>query len=171
MRLRLPLIAVLVVGSCSAFGANVTEGASVSESSIPPRLTNAFEQSGLSARYSFSKQVNPSYVQGDFNGDGNLDYAVIVTQKDSGKMGIAVLHAGFATAQVLGAGHRVGNGGDDFSWLDAWYVYSKAAVQAGAGEGPAPRLKGDALMLMKTDSASAFVYWTGTRYRWFQQGD
>jgi hypothetical protein len=34
-----------------------------------------------------------------------------------------------------------------------------------------PVLRGDALMVVKLEAASAIVYWTGSEYAWYQQGD
>jgi hypothetical protein len=102
--------------------------------------------------------LNPFLLQGDFDGDHRLDLAVLVTRRDTGARGIAVVHAGAPRAVVLGAGHALGNGGDDFTWMDAWSVQPK----------PPDR---DALLLEKLESASAIVYWDGAAYRWKQQGD
>jgi hypothetical protein len=44
-------------------------------------------------------------------------------------------------------------------------------VQRGADGKPPPKLRGDALMVMKTEAASGLVYWDGKRYGWYQQGD
>jgi hypothetical protein len=134
-------------------------------------VIETFKTSRSAEKYVFATQVNPFYVQGDFNGDGRLDCAVIVKQKSSGKLGIAIIHAGDNKVRVLGAGNSSGNGGDDFSWMDAWYVYSKGRVHVGADGSTPPKLKGDALMVIKTEAASSLIYWTGTQYRWYQQGD
>jgi hypothetical protein len=32
-------------------------------------------------------------------------------------------------------------------------------------------LRGDGLLVEKTESASAILWWDGARYRWYQQGD
>lgn len=171
MKLHRAILFVLLLVSCTAFGASESGLGFAAESSIPPHVIEAFRKSGLTEKYVFSTRVNPFYIQGDFNGDGKLDCAILVKQKSSGKLGIAIVHAGTNNIKVLGAGRDFGNGGDDFSWMDAWYAYSKGAVSLGVGEGPAPKLKGDALMLIKTESASSLVYWVGTQYRWYQQGD
>jgi hypothetical protein len=171
MKLHRAFLFCLLSVSCTAFGASESELGFAAKSSIPPGVIEAFRKSGLAEKYMFSTGVNPFYVQGDFNGDGKLDCAILVKQKSSGKLGIAIVHAGVNNVKVLGAGRAFGNGGDDFSWMDAWYVYSKGPVSLGVGEGSPPKLKGDALMLIKTESASSLVYWTGTQYRWYQQGD
>ena len=86
-------------------------------------------------------------------------------------MGLAFVHGGNVKSVVVGAGKDFGNGGDHFSWMDAWYVHPRGPVGRGADETDPPLLKGDGLMVIKTESASAIVYWTGTAYAWYQQGD
>lgn len=171
MNLHRTMLSCLLLVTGVAFGANGKEFSFVTDSSIPPHVKESYKQSGLAREYIFSTQINPFYIQGDFNGDGRLDCAILVKQKTSGKLGIAIFHSGSRAVHVLGAGRSVGNGGDDFSWMDAWYAYPKGQVHQGADGDPPPRLKGDALMLIKTESASALVYWINTKYRWYQQGD
>jgi hypothetical protein len=72
---------------------------------------------------------------------------------------------------ILGAGMGIGNGGDDFEWMDFWQVYSKTRAAQVTGEASVPRLRGDALLVEKSESASALIYWNGKRYVWPQQGD
>lgn len=135
--------------------------------SLPPEVFDSF--AGLSG-YAFESRLNPFYLQGDFDGDGLLDMAVLIRARATGKHGIAVaLTSG--PLVVAGAGQRVGNGGGDFDWMDAWYVQRKGPVEEGADPAAPPRLKGDAIKVVKTDSASAIIWWDGRRLRWYQQGD
>lgn len=171
VKLRASAFALWIIASGTAFGAGEVDIGSTAAASIPPHVVTAFARFPSSDDYAFSAHINPFYVQGDFNGDGKLDTAILIKHKATGKAGFAVVHGGSDTVRVVGAGRSFGNGGDDFSWQDAWYTYAKGTVGPGAGEGAPPRLAGDAIMVIKTDSASAFVYWAGNRYRWYQQGD
>ena len=36
-------------------------------------------------RLEISRRMNPFYLRGDFNGDGKLDYVVLVKERKSGK--------------------------------------------------------------------------------------
>jgi hypothetical protein len=171
MRLRATLFAFLFFVSSSVLGVSEEDIGFATASSIPPHVMVAFAKFPLSNKYTFLTHVNPFYVQGDFNGDGKLDAAILIKEKTTGKSGIAIVHGGSTAVRVLGAGRAFGNGGDDFYWLDAWYSYPRGKVGQGAEEGAPPKLVGDAIMVIKTESASALVYWAGSQYRWYQQGD
>jgi hypothetical protein len=140
-------------------------------SSLPPGIVEAFENNPSAKRYELVAHLNPFYVNGDFNGDRRTDTAVLIKETGSGKIGIAIIHAGAKSIIVLGAGRKFGNGGDDFRWMDAWHLYPRGPVQRGADETAPPVLKGEALMVIKTESASGLIYWNGKRYGWYQQGD
>lgn len=105
-------------------------------------------------------------IEADLDGDRAPDLAVLVRARRSGKAGIAILLRNRDGAIVLGAGSDFGNGGDDFSWMDEWSVYPRSGREAGR-----PKLRGDALLVAKSEAASALIYWDGKSFRWYQLGD
>jgi hypothetical protein len=138
---------------------------------IPEAVTRAITNGSLGRDYNVSFQVKPFYLSGDFNGDGKADIAVLVKQRSTGKLGIAIIYSAADKIAILGAGTAIGNGGDDFGWMDSWKVYSKDRGTQEAGETSVPHLRGDALLVSKSEAASALIYWNGKRYAWLQQGD
>jgi hypothetical protein len=143
----------------------------VQRENIPPWALELFSAKKLDEQYEFAFVLNPSYLPGDFNGDGKIDVAVLVKQRSTGKLGIVIVHAGKGKPAILGAGTAIGNGGDDFNWMDMWQVYAKNRAAHAASETSVLRLHGDALLVSKTEAANALIYWNGKRYVWFQQGD
>ena len=137
---------------------------------IPEVINRAVTNGLLAKEYELSFRVNPFYLRGDFIGDGKADIAVLVKQRSTGKLGIAIINGATDTVTVVGAGNAIGNGGDDFEWMDMWQVYSKGRA-AQKAEGSVPHLRGDALLVGKSEAASALIYWNGKRCVWFQQGD
>jgi hypothetical protein len=138
---------------------------------IPDAVKRALANGSAGKEYDFSFRMNPSYLEGDFDGDGKMDVAVLIKQRSTGKLGIAIVHSTTGKAKILGAGIGIGNGGDDFEWMDSWRVYSKTRAAHAAGETSGPHLRGDALLVEKSEAASALIYWNGKRYVWSQQGD
>jgi hypothetical protein len=138
---------------------------------VPDTVKKALTNGSTGKKYDLSFHVNPSYLEGDFNGDGKMDAAVLVKERSTGKLGIAIVHGTTGKVTILGAGIGIGNGGDDFEWMDSWQVYSKTRAAHAAGEISVPQLSGDALLVEKSEAASALIYWNGKRYVWSQQGD
>ena len=135
---------------------------------IPEAVESAVRNGSLAKDYEISFHLDPFYLRGDFNGEGKSDFAVLVKERSTGKIGIAIIRSATGKATILGAGIPIGNGGDDFEWMDNWEVYSKQHKTSYAN---APRFRGDALFVGKSEAASALIYWNGKRYVWLQQGD
>jgi hypothetical protein len=112
--------------------------------------------------------IKPCEIKGDFDGDGKVDRAILVQDKD-GKRGIEFKMAN-SKHYVIGAGNLIGSGGENFSWMDHWQIH-QGTIQQGADDAKPPKVKGDSLLLEQTRSASGIVYWNGSQFEWYQQGD
>jgi len=130
--------------------------------SLPAWAQERLRSPAFRRDYAVATDLDPSVLTGDFDGDGRPDVAVLVARRATGARGIAFLHAGSPHAWVVGAGHELGNGGDDFSWMDAWSVQPRGRV---AGQ------RGEAVLVEQREAASALLYWDGAAWRWHQQGD
>ena len=170
MRVASTLAVALLVAAGIAVAASAADRLTFAEEqSLPPWLREALAASAGDVVPCAC--LNPFYQRGDFDGDGRPDYAVLVRHARTGKRGIAFVHRASAAVHVVGAGTSIGNGGDDLSWMDAWRVLERGAGSRGAGGGAPPKLRGDGLVVEKTESASAVLWWDGQRYRWSQQGN
>lgn len=141
------------------------------ESNLPDELYSFYNKDILSS-YKINKVLNPFYLRGDFNGDGNMDYALAIIEIESNKKGILIYHTETKNHFFVGAGTKISNSnGDDYSWMDAWKVYDKKEVGIGVGETQKLILNSEAILAMKLESSSGIIYWDGKEYRWYQQGD
>jgi hypothetical protein len=143
-------------------------GETVHPHDIPELIDRAITNGSLAKNYDVSFHMNPFYLRGDFNGDGKIDVAVLVKQRSTGKVGIAIINGASDKITILGAGTAIGNGDDNFEWMDSWEIYSKDRMANGTS---VTKLRGDALLVRKSEAASALIYWNGKRYVWLQQGD
>jgi hypothetical protein len=117
---------------------------------------------GSLERLNARSALNPFYQSGDFDGDGALDAAILVTDRRSGEVGVLILHGSGAAPVVLGAGAEFGNGGTNFSWMTNWTVVPRRDL---------PDATGDVLQLWKAESAGGRVLRDDDGYRWLQWGD
>lgn len=138
---------------------------------LPAWARGAIERAESQKGIAPSTRLQPYSLHGDFDGDGRIDLAVLVSGTENRKAGILVVFRDGQAVALLGAGVAVGNGGDDFSWMDVWSVYPRGPVERVAGEAAPPALRGDALLVEKSESASALIYWNGKAFLWRQQGD
>ena len=111
----------------------------------------------LSTRYELVQKPQPSFYVGDFNGDGTSDVALLIEEKATTKVGIAIIEGGKRKTKIVGAGKSFGNGVDDFSWMDVWSVRHTGKV--------------DRIHVAKSEAASAVIYWDGSKYKWQQEGN
>ncbi|MCH7947402.1 MAG: hypothetical protein IIC66_06335 [candidate division Zixibacteria bacterium] len=165
---------ILTVLICSLAIANESENKNdkwLKELNVPTWVKNIFYRKEISKKYDYAFNINPMYLLGDFDGDNSPDVAILVREKSSSKLGIIVIHYASKEYFVVGAGQKIGNGGDDFKWMSNWSVERKGKVGQGAGGGTPPELKVEALLVEKAESASGIIYWDGKKYVWYQQGD
>jgi hypothetical protein len=122
----------------------------------------------LGPAYTLHGAIEPAFLLGDFDGDGKGDVAAAV-RKDEAR-GLAVCRSDGSAPLVLGAGREYHEMVD--LTFDAWSMHPKERpVEQGADEGPPPRLRGDAILLVWSEKSSALILWNGTDLVWYQQGD
>jgi hypothetical protein len=160
------------LGCSASWAADPSDIDFVVASSLPSELGDYLRASTGHESYALASWLNPYYLQADFNGDGRTDIAILVREKATDRGGILIVHLGVNQHFVVGAGSSFDNGRDDFSWMDAWHTYARGVVGQGAHEAQKPpTLLGDAILVIKTEASSGLVFWTGTEYAWYQQGD
>jgi hypothetical protein len=151
---------------CLIFVPNIIGQSSVS---ICTPKALKFKLKELNSSVNVSDRLNPFYLRGDFDGDGQQDYAVLVNDSTKGQNGIAIFLGKIKKPFILGAGVSF-HGMKDVDF-DSWYVYGKRKVIKGVGEAKIPTLIGEANWIEWAETASALIYWNGSKFIWYQQGD
>jgi hypothetical protein len=141
---------------------------------IPEELLQSVSFGPFAQSYVLDGAMNPFYLRGDFDGDGQPDYAFWIKSKKQGEVGIAVWLSSRHGFRILGAGtpFKVSDSAvSNLDFLNTWQVYAKRPVERGVESGPPPHLRGDAILVGKSESASGLIYWNGKSFVWYQQGD
>lgn len=138
------------------------------EWNTPRNVNRAMGAQNLFSRYDISYRVNPFYLRGDFNGDEKLDVAIMITEKDTGKHGIALFHGGEEDVIIFGAGNSYLGKGDDFKPLTVWQVFDRKMAASWLGKRV---FYGEALYVSKPEASSALIVWNGEKYEWIWMAD
>jgi hypothetical protein len=127
---------------------------------VPTQVSECLKQ--FQNHYQISHRMNPFYLRANLDGDGQPDYAVLITELASKKEGIAICFGEKRKeTKILGAGVSVAvEGGikeDDFAAFNIWGI----AVGCGTR-------KHDCLYLEQAEAGSGFFIWNGRRFVWEQ---
>jgi hypothetical protein len=115
--------------------------------------------------------ANPYYLRGDFDGDRQPDYAVVLTSA-SGGIGVAICR-GSGGAVLLGTGigaTRFSDMPGDRFVAPQWDVLTRKDVLGLDGLGangptPLPKVKAESVAMIWED-AVCLIYWDGKSFRW-----
>ena len=145
----------------------------------PDSILRSAERSGLwsSDSYPMNFEINPFYLRGDFNGDGENDLAFWVTESSSGNHGIAIIHSTLDALHIFGAGTTFG-GSTDIR-VDTWTVLAKGTritlrrdyPDLGLREGQELVFAQEAVSPVWVGKASYAIYWSGGRYHYVGVAD
>ncbi len=93
---------------------------------LDPVLVKRAAESGIYDREELPiyMGMNPYFIRGDFNGDGEIDVAFWVQEKESELRGVAIIHSTLDTLYVFGAGRPRPTGGSQGNqvWVNAWHL-------------------------------------------------
>jgi len=130
---------------------------------VPDSIWSVASKAGLDSVYAISMSLrSPPYIDGDFDGDGVMDAAVLVERRSTGKIGLAIIR-GTRQITVLGAG--TGSAGpDNLDWIDRLDRFHKGSIDTTIGDRPNIQFVGDAVWVARGDSVSAFYGWTGRAF-------
>ncbi len=135
---------------------------------IPEWVMPIIEKNSLQKLYIISDTINPFYLEADFNGDKEVDIALFMISKETGKAGILIIHRKTNMYYVLGGGKDFGMG-DSMSWVKNWNVFRGKNLTSLAGGSKIVALKNPAIRIYKTEDISAYFYWAGKKYKTFNQ--
>lgn len=125
-----------------------------------------------------SYKLLPSFLEGDFTGDGTMDIAIFVTKKSDDKMGVLFLLGDGDLMFLAGAGNSFGSGGDNYDWADSWEVFDKPLthettfLKNGDIDGTQEvKLDHVAISIREEEGSGGLIYYNSEKFIWIHQGD
>ncbi|MGB4847662.1 MAG: hypothetical protein WBP41_07060, partial [Saprospiraceae bacterium] len=73
------------------FGQSMVENSSLING-LPNWAIEIIRSDKVSDTYQISDFLNPFYLEDDFDGDDKTDIAVLITEKQTGKKGVLIMH-------------------------------------------------------------------------------
>ena len=143
------------------------------------QLPNSFKNGAISSvvTYNIKENMNPFYLEADFNGQGTLDVAICIFEQSTKKQGILIQHGEDRSFVVLGAGLTF-NDMDNFNWMDVWKVYREKTAERTTFtadfdiEGSETvTLSNIAIQVASSESSYNLITWDGTKYIWIHTGE
>ena len=148
------------------------------EQKVPSWASKVYNDLKLNDSLKFSEFVNPFYFEVDFNGDSNLDIAILIENMKTTEKGILIIHGQTNKFFILGAGNEFNGKMQDFSWLEVWKIYRSSNSheltykENGDIDGSKEiKVHNPCLELIKLEASSGLIYWNGKKYCWAQTSD
>ncbi|MGB1248128.1 MAG: hypothetical protein ACPG4Z_04530 [Chitinophagales bacterium] len=137
---------------------------------------NILDNNILNTEYTIEIDINPFYLEEDFNGNGYRDIAFKIEHIETQKKGFAIIHGESDEIHIIGAGTRIKNGlSDDMSYIDIWKINRKNINEAGVeeytgtGENGELFLENPSIEIQKSEVGGGQIYWNGNEYAYFHQ--
>jgi hypothetical protein len=148
---------------------------------LDPDLIQAAETRGIYDRNALPvlRTMNPFFIRGDFNGDGEMDVAFWVQNRMTKEPGVAILHGTLDDLYVFGAGRPRPDrqlGSSNEIRVDAWHLISAGHTEAqpigdvpeiGVVEGQPFTFRREALEFVNLGKSAFVFYWSDGKYREF----
>jgi hypothetical protein len=152
---------------------------------LDPSLIHEAERLGIYDRDSLPvlRAINPFFLRGDFNGDGELDIAFWVQNHETQERGVAILHSTLDRLHVFGAGQSLPEPQGSESTainVDAWHLVSRGTVEShpysdipaiGLTEGQPFTFERETLEFVYLEKAAFVFYWANGQYWQFATAD
>jgi hypothetical protein len=175
---KFSLVILVCILGLNSFGQKLTVSEFQSIESLPDWIMFKIEKVKTEKDLSLDIEINPFYLETDFNGDQILDIAFCVKEKSTNKRGILIIHGDDLKSYLLGAGNTFAHVGDDFKFIEIWKIYRDREVGltefAESGDIIGTKnieIENDAILVSKSESAPNLIAWQKNKYVWLHMGD
>lgn len=171
------ICALFVIGILNSYSQDIEFARFELRENLPDWISPQLDDLKIGKKLSVDGGLNPFYLEADFNGDKFLDIALFVSEKESNKKGILIIHGKTLTLNLIGAGNKFGKV-DDFNWMKVWKVFREETAFRtifkenfdieGSEE---VKLKNIAISVAPSEGTYNLIVWNGEKYEWIHTGD
>lgn len=136
---------------------------------VPEAVKRCLERKEIRGQVKLGLKLNPYYLRGDFDGDGNIDLAISIVGAKSSRIGILVCHAS-GYLEVLRGDSKPAKAfsdmADDNFISGSWTVLEKSDVTRRLSKAKVKnRVLGEAIF-MPWDDGDGLILWNGVKFQW-----
>ena len=131
---------------------------------IPEWARKVVGNSEIMKNYEILDNINPFYLEADFNADELVDIVFYVKGKLSKKNGVAIINHGDNNVYILGAGKDMGMG-TDISWCNTWFIYRDKWIYNFNDKKKKFMIRNPGIEIVKSEKTSVIIYWDKRRYK------
>ena len=132
----------------------------------------------LESVFKMDNQLEPSFLEADFSGDGVTDIAIFIEKIEDHKKGVLIFFGERDLYFLAGGGNTFGSGGNNYDWADSWTVFNEKDTYemtfeengdiAGEREVSIER---PAISIREFEGSGGLIYYNGNKFIWIHQGD
>ncbi len=137
------------------------------QNNIPNWVKPVLEKSEIAQKNQILTYFNHFYFYDDFTGDGQVDIAFFVENKIDKTRGVMIVNNVKNLVYVIGCGTAT-DMGTSLSWTKRWFIYRNKYIM-NDGNKKKITLKLPAIQLIRSETNSLVIYWTGKKYKTFLQ--
>ncbi len=138
------------------------------EARIPTWVIPVLDKVHFSDTYYISDTINPFYLESDFTGDNVDDIVLFIINKQNSKSGIVIINGKTNISFIYGAGKDFGMG-DNMSWVKIWNVCRDKSITSLKDGKVEMNFKNPVIKVVRNESIAAYFYWTGKKYKTYNQ--
>jgi hypothetical protein len=144
---------------------------------LPDWVSSDIVESLTGQAYRIDINMNPFYLEADFNNEGMIDIAIFVRNSQTGESGIIIKHREDKSTHILAAGQTF-NKMTDLDWMDFWKLYrepyaDKTTFTDDLDIDGSERIEINyiAIQVGQSEGSSNLIIWDGKQYSWIHTGE
>lgn len=123
--LRIPFISVVILLLLPAV---TNPAAAIGESVLPPEVQGCFATVDVPSVFAINQGIHPTWVHGNFYGDGHREWAVLLRQRSNNRRSLAICRSGAKAPDMIGSSSRLPESSQYLDSFTSWRILPAASM-------------------------------------------